>query len=85
MQDKASIPPRGTVRLELDGPIFAGVEDWRRSQPEIPSRSKAVRLLLTLALSAHPNGSRPRIPTTPSRVTTHSTQKFEIMPATSPT
>jgi hypothetical protein len=67
MQDNASIPQRGTVRLELDGPIFAGVEDWRRSQPEIPSRSKAVRLLLALALSARPNGPRPPEVRIPSR------------------
>jgi hypothetical protein len=88
MQENGSVRQRGAVRLELDGLIFAGVEDWRRSQPEIPSRSKAVRLLLALALSARPNGPRPpkmRIPSTPSRVTTNSTQKFEVVPATSPT
>jgi hypothetical protein len=51
MQDNGSIRQRGAVRLELDGLLFAGVENWRRSQPEIPSRSEAVRLLLALALS----------------------------------
>jgi len=38
------------VRLPLEGPIFALVEDWRRSQPKIPSRNKAIRLLLRRAL-----------------------------------
>jgi len=38
------------VRLPLEGPIFALVEDWRRSQPKIPSRNEAVRLLLRRAL-----------------------------------
>jgi len=38
------------VRLRLEGPIFALVEDWRRSQPKIPSRNEAVRLLLRRAL-----------------------------------
>jgi hypothetical protein len=38
------------VRLALEGPIFALVEDWRRSQPKIPSRNEAVRLLLRRAL-----------------------------------
>jgi hypothetical protein len=38
------------VRLPLEGPIFALVEDWRRSQPKIPSRNEAIRLLLRLAL-----------------------------------
>jgi|EndMetStandDraft_8_1072994.scaffolds.fasta_scaffold19689_2 hypothetical protein len=111
MLNKASVRKRGAVRLDLDGPILAGVEDWRRSQPEIPPRSEAVRVLLTLALSARPNGGdrttftdtssrdadspsartpRPRPPemrrpSVPSRVTTNSTQKSEIVPAMSPT
>ena len=38
------------VRLQLEGPIFALVEDWRRSQPKIPSRNEAIRLLLWQAL-----------------------------------
>jgi hypothetical protein len=38
------------VRLPLEGPIFALVEDWRRSQPKIPSRNEAIRLLLQRAL-----------------------------------
>jgi len=29
------------VRLPLEGPIFALVENWRRSQPKIPSRNEA--------------------------------------------
>ena len=37
------------VRLAL-GPLFALVEDWRRSQPKIPSRNEAIRLLLRRAL-----------------------------------
>jgi hypothetical protein len=38
------------VRLTLKGRIFALVEDWRRSQPKIPSRNEAIRLLLRQAL-----------------------------------
>ena len=38
------------VRLQLEGPICALVEDWRRSQPKIPSRNEAIRLLLWQAL-----------------------------------
>ena len=38
------------VRLPLEGPIFALVEDWHRSQPKIPSRNEAIRLLLRRAL-----------------------------------
>jgi hypothetical protein len=40
------------VRLPLKGPIFTLIEDWRRSQPKIPSRNEAVRLLLRRALDA---------------------------------
>jgi hypothetical protein len=38
------------VRLQLEGPIFNLVEDWRRSQKKIPSRNEAVRLLIRRAL-----------------------------------
>jgi hypothetical protein len=38
------------VRLPLQGSIFALLEDWRRSQPKIPSRNAAIRLLLRQAL-----------------------------------
>jgi len=38
------------VRLQLEGPDFALVEDWRRSQPKIPNRNDAIRLLLRRAL-----------------------------------
>jgi hypothetical protein len=88
MHDNALAPPSAAVRLQLEGPIFELIEEWRRSQPEIPSRAKAVRLLLALALSVHPNGPPPpkmRRPSTPSRVTTNSTRRFETAPATSPT
>jgi len=81
MHDLGSVPPSAAVRLQLEGQIFAQVEDWRRSQSEIPSRSKAVRLLLTLGLRTA-NGPRPphlRRLMTPSRVTT------KTVPTTSPT
>jgi len=65
MQDYPSVQPTAAVRLDLEGPIFAMLEDWRRAQSKIPSRSEAVRLLLALALSARQDGPRP-----PERVTT---------------
>jgi hypothetical protein len=39
------------------GPLFQDVENWRRSQPKIPSRSEAIRELIRLAL-AGPSGHR---------------------------
>jgi len=59
VQDHTSVQPTAAVRLELEGPIFAMLEDWRRSQSKIPPRSEAVRLLLALALTAFPNRPRP--------------------------
>jgi hypothetical protein len=45
------------VRLPLKGSMFVLVEDWRRSQPKIPSRNEAVRLLLRRALEQSPEKS----------------------------
>jgi hypothetical protein len=58
MRDLGSVPPSAAVRLQLEGQIFEQVEDWRRSQPKIPSRSKAVCLLIERALTARPEGPR---------------------------
>jgi hypothetical protein len=80
MQDYPSVQQTAAVRLDLEGPIFAMLEDWRRAQSKIPSRSEAVRLLLALALSARqdgPRGPQMRRPSAPSRMTTNSTQEFE--------
>jgi hypothetical protein len=52
MPDNSSIPSSAAVRFQLEGPIFLQVEDWRRSQPKIPSRPDAIRQLLKRALSA---------------------------------
>jgi len=49
------------VRLQLEGPIFALIEDWRRSQPKIPSRNEAIRLLLRRALERSSENSQAAI------------------------
>ena len=89
MHDTGSVQPSAAVRLQLAGPIFALVEDWRRSQPKIPSRLKAVCLLIERALTARPEGPRSpekrRRPSAPLHLTTNSMRKLEILPATSPT
>jgi hypothetical protein len=51
MHDSGSVQPSAAVRFQLDGPIFAQIEDWRRSQTKIPSRPAAIRELLKRALS----------------------------------
>jgi hypothetical protein len=50
MYDNGSIQPGAAVRFQLEGPIFAQIEDWRRAQPKIPSRPEAIRQLLKRAL-----------------------------------
>jgi hypothetical protein len=45
---------RGAVRLQLQGATFTSLEDWRRAQVRIPSRSDAVRQLLERALTGSP-------------------------------
>jgi hypothetical protein len=49
MPDK-QVQERAAVRLQLQGSILVSVENFRRSQPKIPSRSEAIRQLLDRAL-----------------------------------
>jgi|EndMetStandDraft_8_1072994.scaffolds.fasta_scaffold706405_2 hypothetical protein len=87
MHDNGSVHPTAAVRIELEGPTFEQVEEWRRSQFKIPSRSEAVRRLLELALSTRPDVPRSadtrRRPRAPSRVTPM--QKIEAIRPTSAT
>ncbi len=41
----------GAVFVRLRGPLFDQLEDWRRSQAAIPSRSEALRALIERALA----------------------------------
>jgi hypothetical protein len=62
MQNDGSSQPSATVRFDLTGPIFDQIENFRRSQPKIPSRPDAIRELLKRALdnafSASGRGNR---------------------------
>ena len=55
---KRSMPPRletgtPTERVQIIAPRswLARIDEWRRKQPSIPSRSEAIRLLVDLALA----------------------------------
>jgi hypothetical protein len=89
MHHDGSVQPTAAVRIELEGPTFEQIEEYRRSQSKIPSRSEAVRRLLELGLSARPEGPRApalrRQPSSPTRVTTNSVQKLKTARPTSPT
>jgi hypothetical protein len=50
-----SIRQKAAVRLNLEGPLFVQIEDWRRSQFKIPSRSGAILHLVKRALRHQPS------------------------------
>jgi hypothetical protein len=49
-------PDSAAIQVRVDGPIFVLIENWRRSQSKIPSRSEALRQLVELGLQAEPPG-----------------------------
>jgi hypothetical protein len=44
------------VQLRLTEPQAASIDDWRRLQPDLPSRSEAIRRLIEKALAV-PSGN----------------------------
>jgi hypothetical protein len=50
MSQTVPTQPSAAVQVRLRGTVFDLLENWRRSQPKIPSRSEAMRLLIELAL-----------------------------------
>jgi metal-responsive CopG/Arc/MetJ family transcriptional regulator len=50
---------RAAVRLELTDPLLKDVEEWRRSQAKIPSRTEAIRRLTKQALASDAKGEDP--------------------------
>jgi hypothetical protein len=38
--------------------FLRAIDDWRRKQPEIPSRAEAIRRLVEVALAAEPKPKR---------------------------
>jgi hypothetical protein len=48
----------GAVFVRLRGSLYNRLEDWRRSQPKIPSRSDALRSLIERALAASDSAMR---------------------------
>lgn len=42
------------VQLRIPEPLFKGVDAYRRHQPDIPTRSEAIRRLVALGIGAEP-------------------------------
>lgn len=68
------------VQVRLDGPLFAELENWRRTQPKIIPRSWALRQLLERALACdrpsprrtkRPRPTRSQRSTAPADTTDH--------------
>ncbi len=51
MHNADSTENTAAVRLHLEGPIFISIENFRRGQKKIPSRSAAILQLLERALA----------------------------------
>jgi hypothetical protein len=56
MEIRMDKPDSAAIQVRVDGPIFVLIENWRRSQSKIPSRSEALRQLVELGLQAEPPG-----------------------------
>jgi hypothetical protein len=52
MQD-ANTTDGTAIHVRLRGSLFERLENWRRSQSKIPSRSDALRLLIERALATN--------------------------------
>jgi hypothetical protein len=50
MHERLTKEVQGDVRLQLEGPLFVSIENWRRAQHKIPSRAQAIRHLVEQAL-----------------------------------
>jgi hypothetical protein len=53
MHNTAPTSSTAAVQLRLKAETFTSVENWRRSQPKIPSRAEAIRQLIERALGEH--------------------------------
>ena len=51
MYERVPLEPGAAVQVRLYGPVFISLENWRRSQPKIPARSEALRMLVERALA----------------------------------
>jgi hypothetical protein len=65
MEGRHHMPPRieaeaasGRIQLVAPAGWIARVDDWRRRQPTIPSRSEAIRHLVDLALGDATNPAK---------------------------
>ena len=47
-------------QMRASAEFLAKVDDWRREQPDLPSRAEAIRRLVEMALDAQPKQKKKR-------------------------
>src|SRR6267154_6770967 len=66
MQDmvRPTSDPKGTtLQMRVSAAYLKSVDEWRRKQPDLPSRSEAIRRLTAIALSGcTPSKAKPKGP-----------------------
>jgi hypothetical protein len=55
------VPSDQRLELRVDEEFLARLDDWRRQQPDLPPRARAVRQLVEMALRADRNGPGARV------------------------
>jgi hypothetical protein len=53
MPDTDAHVPGTPVQVRMDDDLLSALEEWRRTQPKIPSRPAAIRRLVARALADH--------------------------------
>jgi hypothetical protein len=53
MPDTDAHVPGTPVQVRMDDELLSALEEWRRTQPKIPSRPAAIRRLVARALADH--------------------------------
>jgi len=53
------LPPSDRFEMRVSRDFSARVDDWRRTQPDLPSRAEAIRRLVDLALTPPRERKRP--------------------------
>jgi hypothetical protein len=53
-------PKETTLQMRVSAAYLKSVDDWRRQQPDLPSRSEAIRRLTAMALRGPAPSTKPK-------------------------
>ena len=60
VQDAMTLIHDRPFQMRASAEFLAKVDDWRRAQPDLPSRAEAIRRLVEIALSERPTPKKKR-------------------------